>query len=316
MATPRFARTLTCPNCLGRLPLRRPAASTPSPSQLGLTQVRYARTLTKAELEDLQGIPVRLLQDIIGFGRKNAIIRVKPGRMRNVWHHKSLAEYMTKKRFTELGLTEAAIGVRDRSFGTQMLVQEDKDAKAKKLVEEGPTLKRKEAVTMLPEESRTLLNDLLPEVLVFTRKPISAPTTLVTSATSTPAEPAPELEPTVTRSPSLAANAATSPAATPSARTATASTYPATPAAEPAADTTSIFGSVSPNDILTRIREALLADRNGSRVALEAEGITILGMEEGEDRIKRLGRWEIDIVTGKGSEPVQRVVEVVAEEEV
>lgn len=92
-------------------------------------QVRYARTMTKAEEEDLQGIPVRLLRDIVGFGRKHAIIRVKPGRMRNVWHHKGLAEYMTKLRFAELGVTEAAIGVRDRTFGTQMLVDEDsKDA--------------------------------------------------------------------------------------------------------------------------------------------------------------------------------------------
>lgn len=94
-------------------------------------QVRYARTMTKAEEEDLQGIPVRLLRDIIGFGRKHAIIRVKPGRMRNVWHHKGLAEYMTKARFAELGVTEAAIGVRDRTFGTQMLVEDESAADGK-----------------------------------------------------------------------------------------------------------------------------------------------------------------------------------------
>lgn len=41
-----------------------------SPVALSLTQVRHARTMTKAELEDLQGIPVRLLRDIIGFGKK------------------------------------------------------------------------------------------------------------------------------------------------------------------------------------------------------------------------------------------------------
>jgi hypothetical protein len=143
-----------------------------------------------------------------------------------------------------------------------------------------------------PEESRTLLDELLPETLTFSRKPIAV----------LAADP----EPVVHRSPSLAANAATSPQAT--------SGTSAEPAAS-AVDTTSIFGSVSATDILTRIREALLADRNGSRVALEAEGITIVGLEEGEDRIKHLGRWEVDVVTGKGIEPVRRIVEVVAEGE-
>jgi hypothetical protein len=73
----RFARALACPNRLGRLPSARPvvaaASSLPlqlAPAALSITQVRYARTMTKAELEDLQGIPVRLLRDIVGFGRK------------------------------------------------------------------------------------------------------------------------------------------------------------------------------------------------------------------------------------------------------
>lgn len=72
--------------------------------------------------------------------------------MRNVWHHKGLAEYMTKKRFGELGLTESAIGVRDRTYGTQTLVEDDaKAAKATaalKLAEEGPWVSKKESVTM------------------------------------------------------------------------------------------------------------------------------------------------------------------------
>lgn len=126
------------------LPARGPAAF---PAQI----VRQKRTMTRAEEEDLQGIPVRLLRDIKGFGRRHAIIRVKPGRMRNVWHHKGQAEYMTKDRFAELGLTEAAIGVRDRSFGTQLLLADDDAAekKAKKVVEVGGATpnKKKDSVT-------------------------------------------------------------------------------------------------------------------------------------------------------------------------
>jgi hypothetical protein len=68
--------------------------------------------------------------------------------MRNVWHHKGVAEYMTKKRFGELGLTEAAIGVRDRSFGTQMLVEQDAKAAKKAVAEDGLASKKKETVTM------------------------------------------------------------------------------------------------------------------------------------------------------------------------
>lgn len=295
MATPRLGRALTtCPNCLGRLPLARPTAAiapSPSPLQLGLTQVRHASKLTKAELEDLQGIPVRLLKNINGFGKQNAIIRVKPGRMRNQWHHKGLAEYMTKKRFTELGLTEAAIGVRDRTFGSKLLTEEDVN---------GPTIakdpaksKKKEQIVMTADESRALLHDLLPEVLVFARKPIAAPTP----------EPAPE--PVVPRSPALAANAQVSTRAT------TAPSEPETPQQ----DTKAIFGSVAAGDVVALIREALLVDSNGSRVALEADAISILGLEAGEDRIKRLGVYEVEIVTGKGLEPVRRTVEVVPETE-
>ena len=36
-------------------------------------------------------------------------------------------------------------------------------------------------------------------------------------------------------------------------------------------------------------------------------------LEAGEDRIKRLGVYEVEIVTGKGLEPVRRTVEVVPE---
>ncbi|KAK6204083.1 oligomeric, coiled-coil, peripheral membrane protein [Pestalotiopsis sp. IQ-011] len=295
MATPRLGRALTtCPNCLGRLPLARPAAApAPSPLQLGLTLVRHARTLTKAELEDLQGIPVRLLKNINGFGKQNAIIRVKPGRMRNQWHHKGLAEYMTKKRFTELGLTEAAIGVRDRTFGSKLLTEEDVNGPT--IAKEPAKSKKKEQIVMTADESRALLQDLLPEVLVFARKPIAA---------STP-EPAPE--PVVFRSPALAANAQVSTQAT----SAAAPSEPETPQQ----DTKAIFGSVAAGDVVARIREALLIDSNGSRVALETDAVSILGLEAGEDRIKRLGVYEVEIVTGKGLEPVRRTVEVVPETE-
>ncbi|ORY66115.1 uncharacterized protein BCR38DRAFT_338931 [Pseudomassariella vexata] len=318
MVTPRLTRTPTCLSCLHRI--ANPRSAVPSPLSLG--QVRYARTLTKAEEEDLQGIPVRLLRDITGFGRQNAIIRVKPGRMRNIWHHKGLAEYMTKKRFEELGLTQAAIGVRDRTFGTQLVVEEDQNGSGKVLVEEGPKTKKKEALTLAkltehhsqPEEAHTLLSQLLPDVLTFARKPIA--TTIETSPSSSPSSSAnsstPAPEPEIRRSPSLAANAAVShqqqaqKAAQPSVEHPAVSDLAAPPSVM------AIFGSVSVVDILAAIKDALQADQNGNRVALEAHGIRILGLEDGEDRIKRLGRFDVEIETGKGM--VRRSVEVVAED--
>ncbi|KAI1822417.1 hypothetical protein F4861DRAFT_390363 [Xylaria intraflava] len=280
MATPRLARSPTCLSCLRRL--AQPATSSP----LSWTQTRAKAT--KAELEDLQGIPVRLLRDMPAFGRKNAIIRVKAGRMRNLWFPKGAAEYMTRQRFIDLGLTEAAIGVRDRTFGTRLAL--DVEAEKKK----GPAKsKRKEALTLPPEEAHALLTSLLPETLVFPRIPVF-------TAPPTPSAPV------APRSPSLAAGAMTS------------VSVPEVP--EPAVK--QIYGSVSRGDILAAIKKALLADPQGTRVALEPESLELLGLDpehDGTDRIKTLGTFEVLIAPGIGAHgevlpPVKRAVHVVVDE--
>ncbi|KAI5925329.1 hypothetical protein F4810DRAFT_708714 [Camillea tinctor] len=290
----------TCLNCLRNLAR--------SPTTISLTQTR-ART-TKAELEDLQGIPVRLLRDIPFFGRRHAIIRVKPGRMRNIWFPKSAAEYMTAKRFEELGLTEAAIGVRDRNFGSKLMLEEAARAKEReialreerkrqeidremKMRESAAPIEakvKKEVLTLLPDQAQILLESLLPSTLTFQRKVVPAPA---------PAEPVP---PPMPRSPSLAAHAVTSLG------------EPAPPAGPPAEQP--IFGSVSVNDILAHVRETLLAGdaQRGSRVHLEPTSLEIVGLADGEDRIKRLGTFEVLISPGKGYKAVKRSVSVVADE--
>lgn len=80
--------------------------------------------------------------------------------MRNQWHHKGLAEYMTKKRFTELGLTETAIGVRDRSFGTHQVVEED--VYTKSAAEEPAKARKKDIVTMAVRSCPTQPNPTQP----------------------------------------------------------------------------------------------------------------------------------------------------------
>ncbi|KAI0142797.1 hypothetical protein GGR57DRAFT_508636 [Xylariaceae sp. FL1272] len=296
MAAPRLMQSPTCISCLRRI------AQPATPSPLSLIQIR-TRT-TKAELEDLQGIPVRLLRDIPKFGRKDAIIRVKGGRMRNIWFPKGQAEYMTKKRFDELGLTEAAIGTRDRTFGQVHKVEsQDKQTGHTFAKVEGEALKQQPRVSLaLPaDEVSALLTSLLPEILVFER---------ITSTVPEAPAPEPKPQPVAVRSPGLAANAAMS---------------KPEPKPEPAEEKKPepiipIFGSVSKSDILSRIKELLAVDEQGSRAALEEHSISISGLDPAHDaldRIKRLGRFEILIYPGVGSnklplKPVKRIVEIVA----
>lgn len=70
--------------------------------------------------------------------------------MRNFWFPKGQAEYMTRFRFKELGLTDAAIGVRDRTFGTKLVTEEDNDSRKKAVVEEEPIIYKKKEVFTLP----------------------------------------------------------------------------------------------------------------------------------------------------------------------
>ncbi|KAI1503755.1 hypothetical protein F5X99DRAFT_406753 [Biscogniauxia marginata] len=311
MAAPSIVRTPTCLNCLRQL-------ARPSPVTISLTQTRGARA-TKAELEDLQGIPVRLLRDIPAFGRKDAIIRVKPGRMRNIWFPKAFAEYMTKQRFLELGLTEAAIGVRDRTFGSKLLLDESNAAAREPLAEDKQDdhkSKRKEVLTLPPEETKALLDTFLPATLIFKRKPIAAP---IPEPAPAPV-PVPEPEPVAPRSPSLATHAATSIPVSPPPPSPFAVPTPvnASPSlsSQQQQQQQAIFGSVSTSDILAQIKEMLLEGdpQQGSRVALESEGVAIEGLEKDEDRIKRLGTFVVRISPGKGLEPVRRVVSVIPDE--
>lgn len=120
--------------------------------------------------------------------------------------------------------------------------------------------------------------------------------------------PAKAPEPATPRSPSLAAHAQISTQALPQDQAAAAE--------DPEAG--AIFGTVSPADMLIRVRDALLrgtaANAASVAVTLETDNIRVLGLEVGEDRIKRLGRWDVQILPGKDVAPVKRVIEVVADE--
>ncbi|KAJ4295786.1 Alcohol acetyltransferase [Collariella sp. IMI 366227] len=82
------------------------------------------------------------------------------------------------------------------------------------------------------------------------------------------------------------------------------------PAQDPTAPL-AIFGSVSAGDVAGHIKMLLMHDSDGSRMVLGPDNIRFLGMAEDSDRIKALGRWEIEISPGgTGLEPVRKVVEI------
>ncbi|KAJ9157360.1 hypothetical protein NKR23_g736 [Pleurostoma richardsiae] len=289
MATPLVAQMPTCMTCLRRL-----ARTALSP--ISLTQVRAK---SKGRPVD-QGVLVRLLEDIPKFGRKNSIFRTERGRMRNSWFPQKQAEYMTAARFAELGLTKDAIGARDPLFGTFVSAEDALEATVLKAPEPA-----KKKPTVEPERAHALLATLLPETLTFTRKLIHAPAAV---PSSTP------------RSPLLAAQATVSDAAQSSPSSPAEEAAAATPAALDPAASLAIYGSVSANDVAALIRDRLLrsGDAEAARITLDGAHVRFVGLEDaGADRVKALGRWEVEILAGGvGSmEPVRKVVEVVAEKE-
>jgi hypothetical protein len=127
-----------------------------------------------------------------------------------------------------------------------------------------------------PEKAHTLLTTLVPDALIFYRKPIPVPALA---------------PPTQSVSPLIAsANADTAP-------------DQSTPLA--------IYGSVSATDIAGYIKGLLVNHVEGSRIVLGPENIRFLGLVEEADRVKALGRWEIEISAGgTGLEPVRKVIEI------
>ena len=79
-----------------------------------------------------------------------------------------------------------------------------------------------------------------------------------------------------------------------------------------------IFGSVSTTDIAAAIKEILVNDTEAARIMLDGRDVRFVGMEDGADRVKMLGRWEVEIIPrgeASGLESVKKVVEVIAESE-
>jgi hypothetical protein len=148
------------------------------------------------------------------------------------------------------------------------------------------------------------LASLLPETLTFYRKPLQTPTPTPTPVASIP------------RSPLIASASSPSPAAAAESQEGGKSGA--------AQNTQGIFGSVSATDIVNEIKKVLMADVEASRIPLEPENIRFVGVEGETDRLKALGRWEVEIsITSPGSsagksaglKPVRKTIEILPAEE-
>ncbi|KAK3362830.1 hypothetical protein B0T25DRAFT_575513 [Lasiosphaeria hispida] len=288
----------TCLACLRRL--AQPFAKSSTGAAVSIVQVRVkSRTVRSHD----QGVVVRLLEDVPKFGRRDAVFRVERGRMRNEWFPSKKAEYMTAVRFQELGLTRGDIGDRDRGFVTfvpevpvEKIVESVLAATAAPVTPVAPVVS---VVQTNPETIRELLSTLLPETLTFFRKPIPAP------PPKTPARISPLV---ASARASQVEEAKTSTTATPD---------------SPECNMLAIFGSVSVTDVANHIKELLMADLEASRISLGPENIRFVGLPDNNDRIKALGRWEVNIlVDGSGSvdkdaglQPVRKMVEILPTEQ-
>ncbi|KAK0633339.1 hypothetical protein B0T14DRAFT_506502 [Immersiella caudata] len=279
----------TCRACLRRLAqpfgISSTAQATASVGSVLSHQTRAKSTTMQAHD---RGVVVRLLKDIPKFGREHAIFRVERGRMRNQWYPTKKAEYMTPQRFQELGLTKKDIGERDRGF---MPLDESDLAEEEALpnpVVVAPTVM---AVPVIdPEVFRDTVATAIPETLTFFRKPIPVP----------PPPPEARISPLIASQASAAALVA-----------------------EKEKIPISIYGSVSATDVIQKIKEVLANESELATLKLEPHHIAFVGLGEGSDRLKTLGRWEVEISidslvpggnkTEKPVVPIVKVVEVLAE---
>jgi hypothetical protein len=126
-----------------------------------------------------------------------------------------------------------------------------------------------------PEKSHTVLTTRVPGTLTFHRKPIPAPA---------PPPPTQSISPLVAAANPDTAHDRNAPLA--------------------------IYGSVSATDVVAYIKGLLVGDAEGSRMVLGPENVRFLGLAEEADRVKALGRWEVEISVGSKLEPVRKVVEI------
>ncbi|KAJ4394280.1 hypothetical protein N0V93_003497 [Gnomoniopsis smithogilvyi] len=206
MASPLVGRSPTCLSCIRRL-------NQVGSASISLTQVRGKKSLSRPKNP---GVVVRLLQDVKKYGKEGSIFRAPGGTMRNKLFPTDQAEYMTRERFKELGLSPSDIGERDHQFGTQrkLLVEEvlPEDAiehvaglggtYAPELAAGGSMpgieapVPAMEVEQLAPDRALELMEAMIPETLIFERHPVHIQAKTKKSEPETPEPKKAEVEAT------------------------------------------------------------------------------------------------------------------------
>lgn len=235
-----------------------------------------------------------------------------------------MAEYMTAAKMHELGVKKETAIERDSTFASEKQRKIAKKQQAEELAkqqadrEAEQTLQASKAVTqeapvielklfsvrqikmekrigtyancMQPEEGTAILEELLPPNLEFYRTPVAV---------------APQVEKRI--SPSIPTTSTVSAAAN-AAAIAGKGTKTKTPTK------TSIFGSVSTNDIAANLKAILAEDSRGALVVFGHEDISFVEQSsDDKDRVKHLGIFDIEIRLKGAPDVVQRTIQVQAQ---
>ncbi|RFU33080.1 hypothetical protein B7463_g3240, partial [Scytalidium lignicola] len=267
MASPLLPRAPQCITCVRRIA----GTFADTVSVPARQQVRGKKKLARAS----NNIKVRLLRDIPHYGRKGTILPVAPGRMRNDWYPKSMAEYMTAPQLQELGL-ENVVSERDSTFMPGIM----KQTKTEKIVEEKPA--QIDLDLLSPEHMMRILSNAIPTNLEFYRKPIAV-----------------AQSPVLKHSPSIPASSALSEEA-----------LEAQGPAPVVQEKTGIYGSVSTADIAANLKAILAAHKEGSKVVLSPEDIVFVEKTDEKDRVKTLGIFEIYIRIKGAPDVIRRTIQV------
>lgn len=225
--------------------------------------------------------------------------------MRNIYYPQRKAEYVTASQMRTLNQKDLVIE-RDFNFGVEQHVASppstiDPEVKPvdvrMKLLTVGVTPLLDRLFSLIygqPKRTRELIEDLVPQKMVFYKTPILA-------------APEPEAPP-ATEPLGNSINAIGGQAPMPQPQR----------APEPKNLITKIFGSVSTADMVDAIKAVLAEDEEAARVVLSPGDIVVdeeVDEERGveADRLKALGEWKVEIRL-KGVEPIRRTVSVRAQE--
>ncbi|KAH9820945.1 Ribosomal protein L9, N-terminal domain [Teratosphaeria destructans] len=249
-------------------------------------------------------VPVRLLKDVKTFGRKDAIVPIAMGQMRNVWFPRGIAAYVTLPEQRMLRLNNVPVQ-RDFNFDPAPIASnsaaadpETDDRMSRSEVQNASMFQKKAAPERIdPERSIELIDIFVPPTgLEFYRQPIME---------EKESEPVPEPE-KPKRNTDLGLDAG-------------AELLAARASAPKSKRPQAIYGSVSTKDVLTAVKAALATNDEASRVALHEEDVQFVDMRKVQkgaeaDRVKHVGDYVVEIGVKGVERRVRRPVKVIAQE--